>query len=129
MFGINYDKLAKKILDSDIKDKVVRLTASILADKIMSNKESIDKIVESLYVEEPVYNNYSSYGDSRRIPIELYIGTKVAERLVPDVYDMQKAEVLKEVSSEGVANLLRSKLEEQAKQHVLNFIAGPSNNV
>lgn len=123
---INYKKLAKELNYGKFKEEVVNKVADIIANKIIDNGIT-ENILDKLTIKIERYDNRFGHNgyDYDVKPLNEFIAEKVANRLIPDVYDLQKAEVLRDVHKEGVLNILHSKLEEQAKQHVLDFINPP----
>lgn len=125
---INYEKLADKLISKDFKEELTKRVADIIANKIVKDSDIMQSIKDNLYVREISFDNTFGRGVNENIPLELYVGKKVAGKLIPDVYDLRKAEVLQNVHTEGILNILHKKLEEQAKQHVLDFITNDPNN-
>lgn len=123
---IDYEKLAKAILRESEGYKLQNEVFNEVRDYIIENiikHTNVDDIVSRLRIN---YENH--YGYKGSYSLDQGVANRVADKLVNDVYDLQKAEVLKNVHSEGVLNILHSKLEDQAKQHVLDFITKPVNN-
>ena len=122
---INYEKLANKILsNNEFRETLTRQVAINIGDHINESTDFVEYVKNNLYIEERGnYDRHYGIPIITRIDMLSYVSERVAERLVPDVYDLNKAEILKEVSSKGILNLLQEKLEEKARQHVLQFIS------
>lgn len=120
------DKLAKEIvknLSYSNQKEISNRVADKIAETILNDTKLLKEIQENLTVE--YYDQRTGYYNNK--PIKDYVGEKVAEKLVQDVYELNKAEILKEVSSQGILNLLQEQLQESAKQHVLDYITKPIN--
>lgn len=117
---INYKKLAKEINHNNLTEKV----AELIANQILSDEKFVEDIVKNLEVRYS--DNIYTYIKSK--PLKSYVADEVAQKLIPEVYALKRAEVLKEISSQGILNILQSNLETQAKQHLLNFITNKPEN-
>jgi hypothetical protein len=133
MFFINYekitnlvyDKIKRNLLTESDKKRIMDRVADRIADEYLKDGLTLKDISENLYVEE--YSQYIGTG-TRRISIGDFVGKKVSEKLVDDVYELNRAEVLKEVSGQGILQLLQEKLQESAKQQVLDYVSGALTN-
>jgi hypothetical protein len=127
---LNYDKIVRKLVENNVViEMIANKTSELIAKKICDNEDFVKGIAESLTISSYEYDNLNGKYYTKEVDLTHYVGEKVAGKLIPDVYELQKAQVLQEVHKEGVLNILHSKLEEKAKQHVLDFITeGNTNN-
>jgi len=120
MFRTNYRKLAKELLeDYFFKQELTKKLGNIIVDKIIDNDKLVRDVSNGLFIYD---------GFDRRRDIKDVVAERVVAKLVDDVYDLQKAEVLRDISAEGMTNLLRKSIEDKAKEHVRDFINKPVNN-
>jgi hypothetical protein len=128
---IDYKKLSKQVVDDLTRNhSAISCIAEKVADRILekfsTEPEHIKELFNSdtLCVSKTVYNNSSFAGgySTVKVPLVEVLAEKAASMLEQDVYKLNKADILKQVHSEGIMNILHKKLEDQAKQHVLDFI-------
>lgn len=121
---INYKKLAKEIVNQisyDEKRNIADSIAHEISEVIKNDDVILDQIKYELNTTEYDYNT----GTYRERRLQDFVSEKVATKLVHDVYELNKAEILKEVSGQGILNVLQEQLQESAKQHVLDYITKP----
>lgn len=111
---INYKKLARELFKEYIElERINAVISEKIADHIL---KSIDP---KEYLDTAYIRNHYGYITT---PMKEYVAEKIANKLVEDLYELKKAQVLKEMSKKDLTTIVSEKFEKAAKEHLEKFI-------